>query len=577
MAERIPEQLIDEIIAANDLGEVVGRYVSLKRSGNSLTGLCPFHKEKTPSFHVSTDRQLYYCFGCGAGGNIIGFIKAVENLDYLEAVKLLAENANIAIPETGLSSADRERYEKKQTLYNINKEAAKYYRRCLLSEEGEKAREYIRSRGLSEEMVKLFGIGYAHGGKESAVAFLLEKGFRREDLLLAGIAGRSEDGRIYDRFRARLMFPIIDNRKNILGFGGRILSGEGAKYLNSPETPVFNKRKNLFGLNLAKNSNDGELVLVEGYMDVISLHQYGVKNAVASLGTAFTPEQARLCARYVQQVVLCYDTDEAGVKAADRAIEVFSGSGVRVRILSLPQGKDPDEFVKKNGGEAFKQLAAKAHSVAGYRLSVLEKKHDLESINGKVDFAGEAAKILAQVSNQVERDVYIKKVADITGVAAAAIETETGKSARKNVKKEQKEAVRESVTKAARSSKTPRLLDAERQLISIIAADRGVLARLKEDITSELFTQEIHKKIIDKLLQSGSADAAGLVAEFSEDEAGAAAAALGMPLNFEDNHRAAAGLIETIEEEKHKYLINKAMDEGDVVTLNRLIMEKNKR
>lgn len=580
MAERIPEQLISDIIASSDIADVIGRYTVLKRSGSSLVGLCPFHKEKTPSFHVSPDRQLFYCFGCGAGGNVIGFIKQIENLDYVEALRLLAEQANIGIPETGISEIDRQRHEQKQRIYDMNRLAAKFFRQCLLSPEGEKAQKYIEGRKLLEKTVVTYGIGYAPDSFSRLTDYLVGKGFRREELVVGGISGQSQNGKVYDRFRNRLMFPIIDTRGNILGFGGRLLEGDGAKYLNTSDTPVFNKRHNLYSLNFAKNFANGELILMEGYMDVISLYQNGIKNAVASLGTALTHEQARLISRFAGSVILCYDTDEAGIKATQRAIEVFEGINVKVKILNLPDGKDPDEFVKKNGGRAFEDLCRKALTVGAYKLMMLEKKYDLSNQGQVIDYVNEAATVLAGVANSVERDILTKQISEKTGVKSIAIEQETGRDVRRKAKKDQRIAISESIKKVKISynkDKSAKLIDAERNLISLLCRDKTMFLKYKDKVMGDFFTEEIHRTIIEKFSENPSADLSVMIAGFSDEDAALAAAALGMPLNFEDNQRAAQELIKVIEEEKYNFFINKAIKENDTVTLNRLIMEKNKR
>ena len=580
MAERIPEQLVSDIIASSDIADVISRYTALKRSGSSMIGLCPFHKEKTPSFHVSPDRQLYYCFGCGAGGNVIGFIKQIENLDYVEALKFLAERVNITIPETGISEIDKQRHEQKQRIYDMNRLAAKFFRQCLLSPEGEKAQNYIEGRKLYDKTVITYGIGYAPDSFARLTDYLVSKGFHRDELVVGGISGKSQNGKVYDRFRNRLMFPIIDTRGNILGFGGRLLEGDGAKYLNTSDTPVFNKRHNLYSLNFAKNFANGELILMEGYMDVISLYQSGIKNAIASLGTALTNEQARLISRFAGTVILCYDTDDAGIKATQRAIEVFEGINVKIKILNLPDGKDPDEFVKKNGGKAFEDLCREALTVGAYKLMMLEKMYDLSNQGQVIDYVNEAAKVLAGVANSVERDVLTKQISEKTGVKSIAIEKETGRGARSNAKKTQREAIRESIKKVKISynkDKTAKLIVAERNLISLLCRDKAMFLKYKDMVVGDFFTEEIHRTIVEKYSENPSADPSVMISDFSDEDAAQAAAALGMPLNFEDNQKAAEELIRVISEEKYNYLINKAIKEKDTVTLNRLIMEKNKR
>ena len=574
MAEQIPEQLISEIISANDLGEVAANYVALKRSGNDLTGLCPFHREKTPSFHIATDKQLYYCFGCGVGGNVVGFVEKIENLDYVDAIKFLAERVNIRIPETGFSERDKERYQKKQTILKINRETAVFFRQKLI-EGNNKGLEYAKKRGISDNMITAFGLGYAPDSWSALAEHLEKLGFSKSDIVLSGVCGKSEKGRVYDRFRNRLMFPIIDVRGNLLAFSGRTLGDDKAKYVNSPETMVYSKRSNLFNLNLAKKSSPTQLILVEGNMDVLSLYQYGITNAVASLGTAFTPEQSRLIARYVHEVILCFDTDEPGIKATNRAIEAFESGGIKVKILTLPEGKDPDEFIKKNGAEMFRSLVAEAKSVLGYRLDMLQREYNLSDETARVDFASEAAKLISTSKNEVERDLFTQKISEITGISQNAMQTQVRKGSRQNARKEQRAAIRDSVKQNVRIDAPPRLIDAQRKLVSILATDASVFAALQPEIDNELFSDSIYTRIISYLAE-GNYDCASLINKFEGDEKSEAAAALSMAQHYENSLSAARDILSVIKKEKYNLLIEKAMKDGDVAQLNRLIMEKNK-
>lgn len=575
MAEKIPEQLISEIISANDLGEVAQNYTNLKRNGNSLVGLCPFHKEKTPSFHVSLDRQLYYCFGCGKGGNVVGFVEAAENLDYVETIKFLAERVNINIDSSSFSREEQERYEQKQRIYRINKESAKFYRSCLLGEGGKKAQEYVKKRGISPQMVTVFGLGYAPNAWDMLTKHLLSLGFRKEELLLAGVSGRSESGRVYDKFRDRLMFPIIDVRGNVIGFGGRIFEGDGPKYLNSQDTPVFNKRNNLFNLNLAKNKSPKNLILVEGYMDVLSLYQYGVCNAVAALGTSFTPEQARLISRFVSEVVLCFDTDNAGQKATVRAIEVFQGLDVNVKILNLPDGKDPDEFVRKNGNRAFEDAVLSAKSVTQYKIAQLEKQYNTKDDNQKIEFVTAASKILADVQNSVERDVFSKQISEKTNISVSAIETEISKHAKRSFKSQQRKEIQNSIKASIPAERgESKLINAERKLISLLASDKSLFEKYYDEIKENFFTCDIHTHITDKLLEDFSCGSATLIDKLPPEERAGAAAALSQPPNFDDANKAADEIISVIKKEKHNYLIEQAIKSGDLQEINRLVMNR---
>ncbi len=566
MAVRLPEQLIQEIIAANDIVALVGQYVSLRRSGSSYVGLCPFHKEKTPSFHVTADRQLYYCFGCGAGGNIVEFVKNIEHLDFVEAIRFLAERAGIRIDTQVFSEKEREAYEKKQRYLQINKDAARFFRDQLFLPTAKAAQEYVKKRKLGGETIKTYGIGYAPNDWDLLTKHLLQNGYGREELVEAGVATFTKTGKVIDRFRDRLMFPIIDVRGNVIGFGGRILGEGNVKYLNSPETPVFNKGQNLFSLQLAKKSQ--EIILVEGYMDVISLYQNGIQNAVASLGTALTAEQARLAAKYAEKVTICYDTDSAGVKAAMRAIEVFRGIDVKLRILSLPEGKDPDEFVKANGAVKFAELLKKADTPAGFQILQLQKKYDLRDQTQKIEYAEACAKVISGVTSDVEREVLRLRVANETGIGGSVIENEVKKKRKTQEKKEkwnvQKPQIRTpgGVIKSHTADKA----------VSLCVKDRAVYKKYKDKLLAVL-KDSVHLAILEKLSETD--DPMQLAALFTEGEAAKAAAAMSMPVNYENNDAAMEELLSALYKEAREREVKEAIESGDLSRLNTLLM-KNK-
>ncbi len=415
----LPQQFLDELRMANDITSVISSYVSLKRSSRNMVGLCPFHSEKSPSFTVFSDTQSYYCFGCGAGGDVITFIKNVENLEYIEAVKFLAQRAGLRMPEDSINDAAARLKEK---TYKINKLAAKFFYEQLISPAGKHGLDYFASRKLDPKTIKRFGLGFAPDGWTSLVDFLRGQGFSDKDMVAAGVAAVSQkNGRLYDYFRNRVMFPIIDLRGNVIAFGGRVLGDEKPKYLNSPDTPVFKKTKNLFALNLAKSSKERRLILAEGYMDVIALHQAGFDNTVASLGTALTSEQARMIANYADEVIVAYDSDGAGRKATQRAFAIFDELGIKVRVLSVPGAKDPDEFIKKYGAQRFKLLLDDSSSVTDYRLAEAAQKNDPSTPSGKVQYLRDAAQIISEINSPVERDVYIRKLGEELSVSHEAI------------------------------------------------------------------------------------------------------------------------------------------------------------
>ena len=433
-----PASFLDELSARNPIEDVVGQYVALTRRGGNLFGLCPFHNEKTASFSVAPDKGIYYCFGCHKGGGAVNFIMEVESLDYPDAVRFLAKRAGIDVPE---DQEYQSQYKKQERLRNLCKETARFFHTVLWSEEGQAAREYLIKRGLSKATVTRFGLGFAPNRWSELLDTMTKKGYTREELLDAGLVLQSQKGGHYDRFRNRLMFPIIDIRGNIIGFGGRVMDDSKPKYLNSPETVIFNKRKNLFALNVAKKSKQGRIILTEGYMDAIALHQYGFDCAVASLGTALTEEHAQLLAKYTDQVVLTYDGDEAGQNATRRAIPMLEKAGVQVRVLRMQGAKDPDEFLKKYGADKFKVLLEQSENHMEYGLLSLQSRFDLTEDAQRVQFLQEAADYISALPGAVSREVYGARAAQAAGITAEAmkVEVERAYKRRKNREKKKQE------------------------------------------------------------------------------------------------------------------------------------------
>ena len=413
------EQFLQELSERNDIVDVVSGYVQLtKRSGSNLFGLCPFHSEKTPSFSVAPDKQIYHCFGCGKGGSVIGFIMEIENLSFPDAVGFLARRAGMAMPETEDNGASKRR----ERLLNLNRDAARFFHEQLKTPAGQVARDYIARRGLTGRTVTNFGLGFAPNTWSSLTDAMKRKGYSERELFEAGLVRQGRSGRgVNDTFRNRLMFPVIDVRGNVIGFSGRILDDGEPKYMNSPETPVFSKSHNLFALNLAKKSKSGYLILAEGNIDVASLHQAGFDSAVASLGTSLTPEQARLMSRYVNEVVIAYDNDGAGQKAAQRAISILEKLDVRVRVLRMDGAKDPDEYISKFGADAFRNLLEQSENHVEYRLDSLKAGYDLAVDEQKVAYLQEAADLVAQLPDEVQREVYSMRLSEQTGVPKEAV------------------------------------------------------------------------------------------------------------------------------------------------------------
>lgn len=417
---------LDELNNRNPIEEVVGQYVALTRRGSNLFGLCPFHGEKTASFSVAPEKGIYYCFGCHKGGSVINFIMEIENLSYPDAVRFLAKRAGLEIPEDG---QDQARYRKKERLWALCKDAARFFHACLKTPQAEQARAYAQGRGLAQATITRFGLGFAPNAWTSLMDAMTAKGYSKEELLEAGLVLQNKDkGTLYDRFRNRLMFPIIDVRGNVIGFGGRVMDDSTPKYLNSPETLIFNKRRNLFAMNFVKKSKLGYIILTEGYMDAIALHQYGFDCAVASLGTSLTQEHADMLSKYTDEIVLTYDGDAAGQNATQRAIPMLEKTGLHVRVLRMRDAKDPDEYLKKFGADRFRLLLEDSESQAEYRLRSLQMKFDLTQDAQKVEFAKKAAELISMYSTPVEREIYGVRAAEMAGITPEVMKLEIARA-----------------------------------------------------------------------------------------------------------------------------------------------------
>lgn len=417
----LPELFIQQLKQSCDMERIVSGYLPLKKKGRYLVGLCPFHSEKSPSFYVYPQNQSFYCFGCGAGGDVITFIRRIENLEYMEAVKLLADRCGLELPMDSDQSDARSMLKKR--VLEINRESARFFHSCLMSEQGRQAYEYLISRGRDRKTIRHFGLGYAPAGWDGLLNHLRAKGFSDNDMLEANVVTNGKYGP-HDRFSNRVIFPIIDLRGNVVAFGGRALDDKGAKYLNSSDTPVFKKSKTLFALNFAKTSKRPGLILSEGYMDVIAIHQAGFDNAVATLGTALTEEQARLISQYAERVVLAYDSDGPGQAATKRAMNIFDEVGVKVSVLSMTGAKDPDEFIKKYGTERFAMLLDNSRNPVEFELSKLRTTYDTAQADGKVGYLKEACKLFAGIRNPVEREVYITQTANELAISPQAIKAQ---------------------------------------------------------------------------------------------------------------------------------------------------------
>ena len=523
-----PPSFLDELSARNPIEDVVGQYVNLKRSGSNMFGLCPFHGEKTASFSVAPDKGIYYCFGCHKGGNAVNFMMEIEGLSYPDAVRALAKRAGMEVPE---DEQYQSRYRQQERLWALHKEAARFFHGKLMAPEGAEALQYALGRGMPKATIINFGIGYAPDSWTSLVDALRKKGYTDEELKESGLVTVSQkNGRIFDRFRDRLMFPIIDVRGNVIGFGGRIMKNDpnAAKYLNSPETLIFNKRKNLFGLNIAKKSKLGYLILVEGYMDAIALHQYGFDCAVASLGTSLTEEHAVLLSRYTENVVLIYDGDNAGQRAAQRAIPMLEKAGLSIKVLTLKDAKDPDEYLKKFGADRFKLLLEESSNRVEYQLNAIRKKYDLRVDEQKVKFIGEAAEFVSTLSNAVQREIYGTRVAEAAGISYDALKIEVNKAYKRRMAREKKKEERRSLSPASNLQPKSRTIRYD-NMKSAMAEENIIAMTLKApallDQTSalrgEIFSSNLLGRVYDQLVrrhEEGHEVSLAVLADFTAEE-----------------------------------------------------------
>ncbi len=466
-----PAAFIDELIARNPIEDVVGQYVTLRRSGANMFGLCPFHGEKTASFSVAPDKGIYYCFGCHKGGGAINFMMEVEGLTYPDAVRALAKRAGMEVPE---DEQYQSRYRQQERLWALNKEAARFFHSQLYAPVGAQGLQYVQKRGLSKSILTQFGVGYAPDSWNALVDAMRKKGYTDQELRDADLVGE-KNGRIYDRFRNRVMFPIIDVRGNVIGFGGRVLDNSTPKYLNTSETIIFNKRKNLFGLNLAKKSKQGFLILVEGNIDVITLHQYGFDCAVASLGTSLTEEHAALLSRYTEQVVLTYDGDEAGQRAAKRAIPMLEKAGIRVKVLKMRDAKDPDEFLHKFGPDAFRLLLEESSNRVEYQLGAIASKYDLKEDDQKIRYVQEAAELLCTLDSSVKREVYGTRVAEAAGITPEAMKLEVNKAFKRRLAREKKQ--QEKIDLAPAQALQPKIRSIRYQNMKSAMAEEAIIGK----------------------------------------------------------------------------------------------------
>ena len=520
----IPRAFIDELIDRCNIVDVVSSYVKLKKAGANYLGLCPFHNEKTPSFTVSPEKQLYQCFGCGAGGNVIGFVMQIENLEFIDAVKKLADRCGMTVPES-----DDPSFSIRKRVLEANVAAARFFRSNLSTEKGKKAAEYLIRRGLSTKIVQTFGIGYATDGWFELTNELTRQGFTRAELEAARLSGKGKNGGYFDFFRDRVMFPIINERGEVIAFSGRVLTSgaEGRKYINTPDTPAYNKSRALYGIHIAKRTKEDFLILVEGNMDVVALHQAGFDNAIATCGTALTPHQAQIIRKTVAKVVVCFDQDDAGKKATDRAIDILSQADIEVRVLRLPpvrgargeilvdaNGKplkdDPDSFIRRNGADAFRQLLQKPPSDTEYKLSSIKSAFDLNTDDGRIGYLKEAAKYLAGIPSDIEREIHTRNTARSADLSESALMSEVSRiraSRMRDKKRKIEQTSRNPLVQAQPKERgirydNPASAISEERLLQLCLSDTKLLDEAGGMLMPEQFSSPLLGSIFQKALDS---------------------------------------------------------------------------
>lgn len=558
----ISQDFLAELKSRNDIESVLSSYISLKRRGSNLVGLCPFHNEKTPSFTVYAEKGNYHCFGCGAGGDVITFIRQIENLDYVEAVKFLADRCGMQMPQDGIDDT----YAKlKGRILEMNKETARFFHSSLISPAGKDALNYLVGRGLSPQIIKRFGLGYAPNSWDALLKHLHSKGFKNSEIQKADLCGISQSGRTYDRFRNRVMFPIIDLRGNVIAFSGRAMPGDDktAKYMNTGDTPVFKKSHNMYGMNIAKNHCQQRLILVEGNLDVIALHQAGIENAVAALGTAFTEDHISLISRYTDEVVVMFDSDSAGQKATDRAIKMLQKSGVKSRVLRLPGAKDPDEYLKNNNPSRLLGLIEGAISDIEYKLYMAAEDLELEGDEGRLQYLKRAASVLAELEDTIAIDLYLGRLSSKYGVSKSALKLEVDKlkrsRKRNNAKAELKEIVSPKISMNEvnpEKRKNNKSAKAEESIISILMLhpdmyEKTISYLREEDFVTE-WNKKLYKAVINCLADGHSFDLSVLGEDFSPREIGYASSIMFMSNSIENVETLLLDSINVLKAEKSK-------------------------
>ena len=578
---RYSDEIIDEIRQNNDIVDVISQYVHLKRSGRNFFGLCPFHNEKSPSFSVSPDKQIFHCFGCGVGGNVYTFLMKIEGINFIEAIQMLAERANINLP-TLENNADTAKEELKAKVYKVNAFTADFYHKNLYLPTAKIAQEYVKKRKLSNETLKSFQIGFS-GKFDELYQELKKQGFQEREILESGLVNKNEKGQYIDRYRNRLMFPICDVRGKVIAFGGRVLDDTKPKYINSPENVVYSKGRNLFGLNVAKKGDLSKILIVEGYMDVISLHQRGITNVVAPLGTALTQQQGWLLRKNAQQIILSFDSDEAGLTAKMRALEILQNMGCDIRILQMEGAKDPDEFIIKYGNARFLNLVDKALSVIEFKVRLLKRNLNLENVNDKIKFLNEIAKLISKIDNTIEREVYIEKIAKEYEISKEAIYAEVNKLTYSDKKDEKvlektKPVLLHKKTEEQQVSET--IKKRENTILSILlTGNENLYQIIKQNISAEDFKYELNKEIAKKLyeeLEKGNSNINSIIDKMDEEEQSHITEIMAVDYEIEDMEKAIDDLMQSYQRDKlnERKLEILRLLEGEIQPDNKKELEK---
>lgn len=583
---RYSDEIIDEVRQSNDIVDVISQYVHLKRSGRNYFGLCPFHNEKSPSFSVSPEKQIFHCFGCGVGGNVFTFLTKIEGINFVEAVQMLADRANIQLP-TLENNQDSAREILKAKVYKVNEFTANYYHENLYKPQAKEAQEYIKKRKLTNDTLKAFKIGFS-GKFDELYQELRKQGFEEREILESGLVNKNEKGQFIDRYRNRLMFPICDVRGRVIAFGGRVLDDSKPKYINSPENVVYSKGRHLFGLNVAKKYDiKKKLLIVEGYMDVISLHQRGIHNVVASLGTALTQQQGYLLRNSTEQIILSYDSDEAGQTAKLRAMEILQNMGCDIRVLQMEGAKDPDEFVIKYGNARFQNVIDKAISVIEFKVKILRQQLNLESTNDKIKFLNEIAKLISKINNNMEREIYIEKISKEYDVSKEAIYAEVNKLTYKDTKDSKiLEKTKPVIKKHTNNDNNVSEIIKRREntiLSILLLGDLNIYQIIKQNIPAEEFKYEIDKKIAKKVyeeFEKGNSNINAIIDNLEEEEQNHITMIMAEDYGIEDIEKAIDDIIQSYEKEKlndRKYeileLLENEENQDDKKSLERELSE----